>query len=48
MIKVGTKLLSDVVVISIFSSESLIDLHDKTLDVLVKNLKYFLFEKYIK
>ena len=48
MIKVGTKLLSDVVIVSIFSSESLINFHDKTLDVLVKNLKYILFEKYIK
>ena len=24
------------------------DFHDKTLDVLVKNLKYFLYEKFIK
>ena len=48
MIKIGTKLLSDVVIISIFSSESVIDFHDKTLDVLAKILKYFLFEEYIK
>ena len=33
---------------SILFSESPIDFYDKTLDVLVKNLKYFLYEKYIK
>ena len=35
-------------VILIPSSGSPIDFHDKTLHVLVKNLKYFLYEKYIK
>ena len=29
-------------------SDNPIDFHDKTLDVLVKNLKYFLHKKYIK
>ena len=33
---------------SILFSESPIDFYDKNLDVLVKNLKYFLYEKYIK
>ena len=41
-------MLSDVVISFILSSESPIDFHDKTFDVLVKNLKYFIFEKYIK
>ena len=35
-------------VLLIPSSGSPIDFHDKTLHVLVKNLKYFLYEKYIK
>ena len=38
----------NVVIFSILSAENSIDFHDKTLDVLVKNLKYFLYEKYIK
>ena len=48
LIKVGAKLLFYVVIFSILSSESSIDFHDKTLDPLGKNLKYFLYEKYIK
>ena len=41
-------MLSDVVIFSILYSESRIDFHDKTLDMLVKNLKKFLHQKYIK
>ena len=41
-------MLSDVDTFSIPSSESPIVFHDKTLDVLVKNQKHFLYEKYIK
>ena len=48
LIKVGAKLLSDVVIFIVLSSKIPIDFHDKTLDVLVRNLKYFLYEKYIK
>ena len=38
-------MLSDVVIFSILYSESRIDFHDKTLDMLVKK---FLHQKYIK
>ena len=38
-------MLSDVVIFSILYSESRIDFHDKTLDMLVKNLKKFLHQK---
>ena len=38
-------MLSDVVIVAILSSENPIDFHDKIWDVLVKNQKYFLFEK---
>ena len=41
-------MLSDVVIFSILSSESPTNYHDRTLDVLVKKIKYFLHEKYIK
>ena len=41
-------MLSYVVIFSILSSKSLIDFHDKTLDVLVTSLKYFSYEKYVK
>ena len=41
-------MLSDVVIFSVLSYESPIDFHDKTLNVLAKNAKYFLYEKYIK
>ena len=43
----GAKLLSDLVIFSVLSYESPIDFHDKTLNVLAKNVKDFLYEKYI-
>ena len=41
-------MLSNVVIFSILSSESPTDFHYKTLDVLVKKLKYSFYERYIK
>ena len=40
--------MSDGVIFLILSSESPIDFRHKSLNVLVKNLKHFLYEKYIK
>ena len=40
-------MLFNVVIFSMLSSESPIDFHNKIVDVSVKNLKYFLYEKYI-
>ena len=39
-------MISNLVIFLILSCEDPIDFHDKILNVLVKNLKYFLHEKY--
>ena len=46
--KVGAKWLSDAVIFLVLSSDNHLDFHDKTLDVLVKNVQIFLVDKYIK
>ena len=48
MIKIRAKLLSDVVIFPVLPFENPVDFHDKFLDVLVKNVKYFLLAKNIK
>ena len=45
LIKVGAKLLSEIVIFSMLSSDNPFNFHDKTGDLLVQNLKYFLVDE---